>query len=304
MISGHSCISKEVPGEPNLAEYGDLRFPFSFPIPKGTFILSFSEPGSSTCFFRDTELYLQRNQELVRQFFTLHGADELEGHTKGSMFSRAIRATGTPDTPIEFPNVNYTFDPDDKEESREENMYGVFDITSQASTGIGNTRNIHSLIPQFDPSLDESDTNKSDWLLKDIIEHVYRVTGVKKGIFLSMGCHGPCKGADASIDRAEKLFRHADIMYRNIIPVVSRRNITRRGIRAEPNTSHLRNASQLLIEKMNTMEPSQLRRLLNSGLYNARAFLDPKIFHREFHPVDYTTIQKMTRKYLKKKKLD
>ena len=297
LISAHSCISKQVKGQPTMAEYGGFQFPFAFTVPEKTFIVSFSEPGSATCSDRGTEQFIQTQSELIRQFLYLHGPDEFEDHMQGSIFSRATRATaGTLADPIEFPNINYTFEPDTQGASRDQNTYGVFDISNPADSKEIKT-NLQSIIPQFDPSLPADDTNKTDWPLGHIIQRVYQLTRKREGIFLNMGCHTACKGAEKSLDIATNLMRRADVMYRSIIPVVSGKNIRQQQGVVFKNHTHLYG------HKLNTMEPSTFKALLDQGLYDPRPFLDPKMLYREFHPLDDEKIKKIAQKEMAKRKL-
>jgi len=290
LISAHSCISKQVKGQPTMAEYGAIQFPFAFTIPERTFIISFSEPGSATCSDRTTEEFIQTQSELIRQFLYLHGADEFEDHREGSIFARATRATGgTLANPIEFPNINYTFEPDTEGVSRDMNTYGVFDISNPANAKEPKT-NLQSIIAQFDPTLPADTTNKTDWPLGEIIQRVYQVTGRREGIFLNMGCHTACKGAEKSLDIAANIMRYADIMYRNIIPIISAKNIRKQQGVVFKNHTHLYG------HRLNTMEPSTFKALLDQGLYHPRQFLDSKILYREFHPLDDEEIKKIAQR--------
>ena len=289
LISGHSCIADEI-RDTGMAKYGDIHFPFAFTVPQNTFLLSFVDPGSMTCLYKGQEAYIRTQAPLIRQFFYLHGPDEFLGHMKGSMFSRATRATGGPDTPIAYPNVSYTFEPS-KDVPRGENNYGVFDISDQY--GKKEFTNLESLIAQFDPSKPLDSVNKADWTLEDIIKRVYEVTRTDKGIFINAGCMTPCQRAAKSIDKAAAMMYEADAMYRNIIPVVGRRNIEQGLPPAYLFTDH----THLPRALMGALDLPEFRRMLESGLYKASAF--EEILH-EFHQDDREAAREIIREYVTK----
>jgi len=289
LISGHSCIADEI-RDTGTAKYGDIHFPFAFTVPQNTFLLTFVDPGSMTCLYKGQEAYIRTQAPLIRQFFYLHGPDEFLGHMKGSMFSRATRATGGPDTPIAYPNVSYTFEPS-KDLPRGENNYGVFDISDQYGTK--ELTNLESLIAQFDPSKPLDSVNKADWTLEDIIKRVYEVTRTDKGIFINAGCMTSCQKGGKSIDKAAQLIYEADAMYRNIIPVVGRRNIEQGLPPAYLFTDH----THLPRAPMGALDLPEFRRMLESGLYKASAF--EEILH-EFHQDDREAAREIIREYVTK----
>jgi hypothetical protein len=272
-----------------MAEYGATRFPFAFTVPRGTFILSFSEPGSTTCVGRRIEDYIQTKTDMIRQMLYLHGADEFTDHRDGSIFARTLRATGSSKEPIMFPNVNYTFEPDVEGAPRDQNIYGVYSIGNSV---LQERINTNSLISQFDPSLPADTTNKQDWVLGDIIQRVYEVTGTRAGIFLNLGCQTPCHGADSSMDKAGDLVRYADVMYRNIIPVVSGANVKKTKQELFTDTTHE------LGRTLNAMEPSTFTAMLAKGIYDPREFLDTNVKEREFHYTDFDTIKSIAQGFI------
>jgi len=274
IISGHSCIGVE-DGNTGRVTHGGLDVPFSFPVPRGTFLLTFSEPGSSTCLSKPGEAFIQTQVELIRQLFYLHGPDEFVDHTVESIFSRTMRATGSPGQRIDFPNVIYSFDPDREGAERDSNYFGVFDISDHKA--VKTTTNLDSLIAQFDPSLPVDAANRKEWTLEDIIKRVYEVTGNSRAIFLNLGCLTACIDDSKSTDKAAHLMRHADVMYRNIIPVMSRRDMQRIGAETLMNHTH---KPRMMLAAIGMLE---LRSMLESGLYDPAALKEYKF---EFHPDD------------------
>jgi hypothetical protein len=275
LISGHSCIGAEI-GDTGRVKYDELDVPFAFTIPRNTFLLTFSEPGSSTCLSKAGEVFIHTQVELIRQLFYLHGPDEFVDHTVESIFSRTMRATGgPPGQRIDFPNPIYSFTPDREGAARGSNDFGVFDISDYKA--FKTTTNLDSLIAQFDPDLPTDTVNKKDWTLEDIIKRVYEVTGNSRAIFLNLGCLIACTDDPKSTDKAARLMRHADIMYRNIIPVMSRRDMQRIGAETLINHTH---KPRMLLGAIGMLE---LRSMLESGLYDPAALKEYKF---EFHPDD------------------
>ena len=292
LISGHSCIGVEV-GDTGTAKYKELEFPFAFTVPRNTFLLSFSEPGSSTCLDKKMEPFIHSQVELIRQLFYLHGPDEFIDHAAESIFSRSTRATGSPGERIRFPNVLYTFEPTQKGAPRPMNEFGVFDISDYKA--VKATSNLDSIIAQFDPSLPVDDINKKDWTLEDIIKRTYQVTGTDKAIFLNMGCLTPCGKDSSSIDKAAHLMHRADAMYKNIIPVMSRRNMNRLG--AETLIDHTDRPRLLL----GALKIPEFRRMLESGLYDPKSFGD---LLDEFHPDDVRGARQLIKEFIAKEEAE
>jgi len=291
LISGHSCIANEIK-DTGISKYGDIQFPFAFAVPHNTFLLSFVDPGSMTCLYRGQEAFIRTQSGLIRQFFYLHGPDEFLGHMKGSMFSRATRATGGPDTPIAYPNVFYTFEAPHKGWSRAMNDFGVFDISEPFDAKP--MTNLESIIAQFDPSQPLDAINKADWTLEDIIKRVYEITGTDKGIFINAGCFTPCQKGGKSIDKAAQMIYDADVMYRNIIPVMGRRNIEH-----VPAAYLYSNHTHLPQAPMGALGLPEFRRMLESGLYKASAFEE---ILGEFHQDDREAAREIIREYVTKMK--
>jgi hypothetical protein len=288
LISGHACIAAEI-GDTGTARYGGEEFPFSFTVPRNTFILSFSEPGSATCLNKSAENFIQSQVELIRQLFYLHGPDEFLDHSAESIFSRTMRATGSPGERIRFPNIIYTFEPPHRGWSRAMNDFGVFDISDYKT--IKRTSNPDSLIAQFDHDLPADNINKTNWTLDDIIKRVYHVTGTDRGIFLNLGCLTPCRKDSSSIDKAAGLMRYADIMYRSIIPVVGRRNMDR--LRAETLMNHTNKPGMIL----GAISMEEFRHMLESGLYDPAAFEDYMI---EFHQSEHNMVREIIKEFVAK----
>jgi len=289
LISGHSCIGAEI-GDTGMATFSDTSFPFAFTIPRGTFILSFSDPGNTTCLTKGSESFLQSQVALIRQLFYLHGPDEFLDHTAESIFSRTSRATGgRPGHPVAFPNPLYTFEPDTEGLPRAANIYGVFDISDYRTIRV--MSNLDSIISQVDPSIPLSDVNKVDWTLEDIIQRVYKVTGNTNAIFLNMGCLTSCNKASKSIDKAAYMMQHANAMYKNIIPVMGQRNIQR--------GAHwlFRNQTHKVREQFSAIDLKEFKRMLDSGLYDPESF---KEYIGEFHQDDRNAAREMINKFLEK----
>jgi len=221
-IYGHSCIPVETGETGRTTAFGD-EFAFSFVIPKNTFIMSVSDPGSATCMDRNLdEPIVQSHVNHIRQYFYLHGPDEFRDFLSGSLFGTATRATGGgPGKPIPYPNVAYAFTADIEGTAPDKNQYGVYDISTGNPELLFNNQ---SIIPQFNEKLPKTSSNRENWPLEDIIKRVYQVTGNRSAIFLSLGCYTTCRksGYKRSMDKATDMMQYADIMYRDIIPVLSR----------------------------------------------------------------------------------
>jgi hypothetical protein len=288
-IVGHGCIPREV--KPGTATSGDSEFPSTFNVPRNTFLISFSDPGSYTCFNKRSEQFLTRRPELSRQFLYLHGADEFVDHQQGSKFARAMRATGWgPGHPIPYPNISISIEPDDEGASRATNEHGVFDVSNPAAR---TDNNLDSIIPQCDRDKPITSTNRNEWTLHDIIKRVYQVTGNTRAIFLLLFCFITCSPLqrEETAYRAEALMRNADLLYRSIKPVLTRHNMTRRSKEVLSNITHT-HSSEWNLDKLH---PSQLEMMLKTREYNPTAWKD--LIEREIHPEDKEEVKRIIKRW-------
>jgi hypothetical protein len=296
-IYGHSCIPVETGETGRTTAFGD-EFAFSFIIPKNTFIMSVADPGSATCMDRNIdEAIVQRHVNHIRQYFYLHGPDEFREFLSGSLFGTATRATGGgPDKPIPYPNITYAFTPDIAGTTPDKNQYGVYDINNGSGKFLFNNQ---SISPQFDERIPKTSSNRDNWPLEDLIKRVYQVTGNRSAIFLSLGFNTTCRksGYKRSMDKATDMMQYADIMYRGIIPVLSRGDIRKNPILR--NQTHARKGSAWA-----TLDPSTLEEMLqNPDLY---AVPDPRelglLF--PFHDDDSKQIEQILIKAKEKRKAE
>jgi hypothetical protein len=109
------------------------------------------------------------------------------GLTKFSLFAGFQRAVG-PHTP--YPNIAFTLnnlDEGGKVLPPNQNPYGVYDLSR-----VQQRTNEHSIIPQ--------DAARRNWTLHDIIQDVYRATGIHQGIFINGGCLTACSPSNTPTD--------------------------------------------------------------------------------------------------------
>ena len=178
IILAHSCL---VPiGIPCFRERPDP----SFEIPADTYVLSFSQANDVFCGSEQIDKVIIRNRESIREYLYLHDTNDvldhpLVGETHFSLFTGLTRATSSSYERTSYPNIAFTFNNPDA--TGELNPYGVYCIDSvDKYDGIATLNNTKSIIKEKE--------ERNNFMLKDIIEEVYKATGSNKGIFISTGC--------------------------------------------------------------------------------------------------------------------
>lgn len=179
ILLAHSTIRKSTP---------QIKVKETFAIPKDTFLLSLTNPGEFMCANKITPWFIHNSREEIRKY--------LHTHSEGNIISRVsaklaplfsgIRRAGPNAT---FPNIvygfkDYTTDESNPYKSIERNDNGIFPITAtpELFDDEANFMNTHSIIKQTEAPDDP------DYMLEDIIQTVYKRTGIQKGIFILMGC--------------------------------------------------------------------------------------------------------------------
>jgi hypothetical protein len=178
LISAHSCL---VPiGIPCFRERPDP----SFEIPADTYVLSFSQANDLFCGSDQIDKLIIRNRESIREYLYMHDTNDvldhpLVGETHFSLFTGLTRATSSTEEPTPYPNIAFTFNSHDVTD--ELNPYGVYCIDSvDRYEGLATLNNTKSIIRE--------NHKRNNFMLKDIIQEVYKATGSNKGIFISTGC--------------------------------------------------------------------------------------------------------------------
>jgi len=183
-INAHSCVP--------IAGYavdGEI-LTTSLTLTKNTYMISMVQPGEGCS--SNVDHLLEEHTEDFRRLLYLHGPDDFApsrevGHTRFSLFAGFQRAVG-PRTP--YPNIAFTLNnvaEDGRVLPRNQNPYGVYDLSRAQSR-----TNEHSIIPQ--------DAKRRNWTLHDIIQDVYRATGLHQGIFINGGCLTACSPTNTPIE--------------------------------------------------------------------------------------------------------
>lgn len=222
-INGHSCICK------NTGKcYDEVMNPY-FSIPLDTYILTLAEVEDTSClneFMMVNIANLENKKRFITKSLLLHSpSDAISGpkigKTRFSFLSHIKRATQyevlEDDTsPITYPNIAYSFNPDEDIHSQEKNVYGVYRIDDKILS-LSDFNNTKSVIPQ--------NLARKNWFLEDIIKEVYEATGLRKGIFINGGCLTSC--SKKSGDNSHMKQAAQTIYYNNVIYPTLRETITR-----------------------------------------------------------------------------
>lgn len=231
----------------------------------------------------DSTIHLYVNY--IRKFLYIHDIDDADiddavGKSDFSFFSGLQRAVG----PSEHPNILYTFNETGRDGvllSRDENPYGVYDISDKSSST--EYVNSMSIIPQ--------DISRKNWSLKQIIQDVYKKTGKRKGVFISTGCLSSCNTRDSgpSIREAGMLMAKADAEYRTHRETLTAEELEKKLIKRPYN---------LGIPKPHAaLDPKLIKEMAEEGLYDLKSFTDLPLL---FNSTNHAAMEGMMRKPFKR----
>lgn len=247
LISAHACICKK-----GATCFGE-RHPFTFEVPRNTFIVSIAQPGETVLGCVDPTINYHVND--IKQFLYLHSTSDIKvssdiGKTQYQFFSGLQRASH----PSAYPNVLYTFNEFNEDGTilkRNRNPYGVYEITDLMQYS---RTNITSIIPQ--------DILRENWTLHDIINEVYAKTHRRNGIFISSGCLVGCFTDEplASLKEAGEIAHIADNEYNTNNETLTAKELLSIGGTLPVNSG--------VMEPFTRLNPKVLEQMVKSGLYS------------------------------------
>lgn len=281
LIAAHACIC------PQEGKCFNKDLDFAFPLQQDTYILSFIQPGD---YCTTNDLHIYENADSIKGFLYLHSESDIKygnrvGRNRFSMFSGIRRAVGSPPEyakEILYPNVLFTFNEYITGANKKRNLveqnanpYGVYDISDPPDSWAGfSFNNTMSIIPQ--------NPKRVDWVLKDIIEEVYRVKKISKAIFVLTGCFDKCNPTMpyADLDLAAKYIHDAHNEYVNLREVLTRDEVETLGYFVPTNTG--------LSYRFNVLAPGEVLNMKKRGV------TDPKVYKgmkNMFNETDYNEME-------------
>jgi hypothetical protein len=225
VIRAHSCIES-----PATAKKRNV--PQTIEIPADTYIVTFGSPGDYMCTSNNRLINIKARLADIRKYMYLHSQSDVIPHksTKPmmSIFSDMKRAAQTREEGAEkimYPNISYTMNNIDPERmtrtAAQENEYGVYRIDNVPIFQIQDFTN-------KDNSLVSQSLYRDDWSLSQIIEEVYEKTGMRKGIFISLGCLSACgdsSGAPDFLMDMAYLYEEANLLYNTVRPTMTKGDV-------------------------------------------------------------------------------
>jgi len=214
-ISAHSCLVT-----PHYAKQTNSKN--SMIVPKDTYIVSFGSPGDYSLTDNETLQTICENLSNLRKFMNVHSTSDIKSLKKTrkrtySLFAHVHRAA--PSTT--YPNISYTLNNVDKERPTRKayNEYGVYRLDTLEPENALILKNKDSLIPQ--------DIDREDFYLEDLIQEVYKKTGIHRGIFINLGCLTPFRGpaTAAYMETLERIYEEANTMYNTLVPTLTAEEI-------------------------------------------------------------------------------
>jgi len=201
-------------------------------VPKDTYIVSFGSPGDYSLSDNETLQTICENLQNLRKFMNVHSTSDILPNKKTrkrtySLFAHVHRSAPT----SEYPNISYTLNNVDKERPTRKayNEYGVYRLDTLNPAAAPTLTNKDSLVPQ--------DIDREDFYLEDIIQEVYKATGIHKGIFINLGCLTAFRGPSTAkyMETLESIYEKANNMYNTIVPTMTAEEILEtHGIAAIP----------------------------------------------------------------------
>jgi len=221
VIRAHSCV--ETP-----ASAKKRKIAQTIEIPADTYIVTFGSPGDYMCTSNNRLINIKARLADIRKYMYLHSQSDVKPHISKkpmmSIFSDMKRAAQyrTGSERIMYPNISYTMNNIDPERMTrsavQDNDYGVYRIDDVPIFQIQEFTN-------KDNSLVSQNINRDDWSLDQIIEEVYQKTGIRKGIFISLGCLSACgdsSGAPNALMDMASLYEEANALYNTVRPTMTK----------------------------------------------------------------------------------
>ena len=272
-LNAHACIC-DLTGPC----HGNDINPF-FSIPNDTYLLTFGTPPDFSCLTENAIPLLQGNLQSIRKFLGTHSAANVTmapeiGKSVFSMFSDLKRATQSIDgEQIMYPNINYSFN-DKEAKSPEENKYGVYRL--DVPEHIEKVNNTMSLISQ--------NPEQRNWFLADIIQEVYKKTGIKKGIFINGGCLSSCTQVQSGphMDKAGELMNYAHTIYPTLRETLTADEMKLIGTTAPFNRG--------LYGPFTFENPAEIKAMVNANLLDPKAVAN---LNKMYHPENAAAIKEL-----------
>jgi hypothetical protein len=304
-IYAHSCIM----GPEHAKSTGAMDY---FELPKDTYMISFGTPGDYLCTGLDNLAFMREHLDELRRYLYVHDTGDVlpadpfvwEKHIDpkdkkpfywnsthhlsvlkiprktSSLFSDIKRAAATV-----YPNISYSLINTDKKQPirTKYNEYGVYRIDNLPQTGnaIEHLTNKDSLVHQ--------DLEREDYNLSDIIEEVYKKTGIKKGIFINLGCLSACGTNPAAkfLYEAGKVYEQADVVYNTLKPTLTKEEILK-----HLHLSYLPKNVPLLTGLAKWV-PGVFEKMVEQGLYDPKA---AKYYSNNFHENNWKRLKELADK--------
>ena len=222
VIRAHSCVD-------SAATAAKKNVPQTIEIPDDTYIVTFGSPGDYMCTSNNRLINIKARLMDIRKYMYTHSQSDVIPHKAEkpmlSIFSDMKRAAQyrEGDEKVMYPNISYTMNNIDPvrmtRAAVQDNDYGVYRIDDIPIFQIEDFTN-------KDNSLVSQNINRDDWSLGQIIEEVYEKTGMRKGIFISLGCLSGCgtQGATAPnflMDMAS-VHEEANALYNTVRPTMTK----------------------------------------------------------------------------------
>jgi hypothetical protein len=259
IIRAHACIMSAKKAE-------KIKAKQIFEVPKDTYIVSFGSPGDYMCLSSNRLINLKARLADIRKYMYLHSPSDVRSKPvkfSTSLFSdmKRIAQYRTGNEKVMFPNINYTMNNIDRErltrEAETVNEYGVYRIDNTSIREIANFTNKDSIVKQ--------NRDLDDWNLDDIIEEVYQKTGIRTGIFISLGCLSACgdhTGAPDFLFKMGAVYEEANALYNTVRPTMTKGEVVSRfGEEALAKDIPTR-------DRIAKMTPGLYERMVKEGLIN------------------------------------
>lgn len=233
LVTGHGCLCTEK-GACSLKTPGSTeKIPTSFKIPENTLLMSFSQGGDycidSGFLHRD----ILRHRQNIRLFSAFHSASDVidvrgaNSKIPYSFFTNLKR--GGPGSA--FPNIKMSFK-DELVNTSDANTFGVYRIDELPTDFHANKLSNPTMsFIKDDPDIEYH------YFLTDVIEHVYKVTGMPFGIFVIVACMIPCHEPgrpDAEdielLNDARNMINVANAEYNTLVPTITAEEAEQHGI--------------------------------------------------------------------------
>ena len=223
VIRAHACIMSE-------KRAVQAKTTQTIEIPRDTYIVTFGSPGDYMCTTHTRILHLKSRLADIRKYMYLHSPSDVAPQSKKTMKSlfsdmKRVAQYKTGNEKVIYPNISYTMNNIDPTRltraAVRENDYGVYRIDNVKISKIAEFTN-------KDDSLVKHNINRDDWDLGQIIEEVYAKTGIRAGIFISLGCLSACgdsAGAPDFLLKMASLYEEANLLYNTVRPTMVRSEV-------------------------------------------------------------------------------